>query len=410
VPRDGRLGVYMRAKSMALLMLALGCGLIASIGITQVLAKRHTESPRPTGDTIPIFVTVKDVPLGDPLAADELKLESWPKDKVPAGALSTIADVEGRRTRQKLYAGEPILENKLLSKGASAQGASAVIPKGYRVVAVKVDSVSGSGLILPGDRVDVLVYLVSNPQRDIPETSTRTVLQDVKVFAVNDVVELDNDKDGKDKSMSAKTISLLVTPAQAAKVTLASEMGKIRLVMRSPEDDTHAEDATARPDELFGRSAFANRNKEEAGKRDYNGLLEYINKMKAELAANQKKPSGEEPQSTVTWTMRILQPDGVNDVVLEAENPSADGNSSPGQWRISDGGFPAQSHGKSAPKRSTPTKKDLKPATPPALPPITHSPAPSSSTDAVESSTDAVDGQQSQSPPPEQIPEPKPSA
>ena len=248
---------------MALLMLALGCGLVASIGITQVMAKRNTESTGPVGETVPIFVAVKDITLGDALTAEMLKQEPWPKDKIPPGALSNIEDVEGRRTRQKLFAGEPILENKLLGKGASAQGASAVIPNGYRVVSVKVDSVSGSGLILPGDRVDVLVYLVGNSQREIVETSTRTVLQDIKVFAVNDVVDLEN-KDSKDKSISAKTISLLVTPAQAAKVTLASEMGKIRLVMRGPEDNAHAEDASAKPEELLGRSAYSDRKKETA--------------------------------------------------------------------------------------------------------------------------------------------------
>ena len=147
------------------------------------MAKRDTGQAGPVGETVPVFVATKDINFADTLTADMLKQEPWPKDKIPQGALSKIEEIEGRRARQKLFAGEPILENKLLGKGASAQGASAVIPLGYRVVAVKVDNVSGSGLILPGDRVDVLVYLVGNSQRDVVETSTRTVLQDVKVFA-----------------------------------------------------------------------------------------------------------------------------------------------------------------------------------------------------------------------------------
>jgi pilus assembly protein CpaB len=322
----------MRAKSMALLMLALGCGLVASIGITQVMAKRNSEPSGPVGDTVPILVATKEISLGEPLSSAVLKQESWPKDKVPLGVLSNIEDVEGRRVRQKLFAGEPILENKLLSKGASAQGASAVIPLGYRVVSVQVDSVSGSGLILPGDRVDVLVYLVGNSQHEIPETSTRTVLQDIKVFAVNDVVEMD--KDGKDKSIIAKTISLLVTPAQGAKVTLACEMGKIRLVMRGPDDNAHAEDATAKPEELLGLSAFANRNKDstEQKKTDNKaGMFDLLNQMKANAAVKQMP----QPPATVSWTMRILQPDGINDVVLQSDNTAAAGNSTLGHWRIS---------------------------------------------------------------------------
>ncbi len=83
---------------------------------------------------------------------------------------------------------------------------------------------------------------------------------------------------------------MLVTPAQAAKVTLASEMGKIRLVMRSPEDNAHAEDATAKPEELLGRSAYADRKKETAMKKRLTrkkGLLDLLNQMKANMPVKQ---------------------------------------------------------------------------------------------------------------------------
>jgi pilus assembly protein CpaB len=317
---------------MALLMLALGCGLVASIGITQVMANRNTKPSGLDSETVQVIVADKDISVGEPLSAALVKQEPWPKDRVPSGALSNIEDVEGRRIRQRVFEGEPILENKLLSKGASAQGASAVIPVGYRVVSVLVDSVSGAGLILPGDRVDVLVYLVSNSQHAIAETSTRTVLQDIKVFAVNDVVDMD--KDGKDKSITAKTISLLVTPAQAAKVTLASEMGKIRLVMRGPEDNAHAEDASAKPEELLGHSAYSDRNKEAAdpNKTDNkSSFLDLLSQIKAKPAVKQTP----EPPSTISWTMRILQPNGINDVVLESDILPAAGNPGLGHWRVS---------------------------------------------------------------------------
>jgi pilus assembly protein CpaB len=328
----------MRAKSMALLMLALGCGLVASIGSYQVLAKRNTEPVGIPGETAPVVVAVTDIPLGEPLSPEMMKLEPWPKDKVPPGAIANLEDVQGRRAKQRLYSGEPILENKLLIKGASMQGASSVIPMGYRVVSVKVDSVSGSGLILPGDRVDVLVYLVGNSQQEIQETSARTVLQDIKVFAVDDIVNMDKDKDGKDKCISAKTISLLVTPPQAAKVTLASEMGKIRLVMRSPDDNAHTEDATAKPEELLGRSAYSNRDKENSLDKNFGekkGFVDFLRNANS-TPIRTPPPVTAAPQ-TVTWTMRIIQPNGINDVVMETENPSASNNTDSGHWRINSG-------------------------------------------------------------------------
>ena len=253
----------MRPKSLALLMLALGCGLVASVGVTQWMARRHAEPPS-DGATQPIFVAIADVGLGDILSPQMLKLEQWPTDKVPPGAISRIEEIEGRRVRTRLYANEPILANKLMGKGASEQGATALIPKGYRVVPVRVDQQSsGSNLILPGDRVDVMVYLTRDPNRDIAETGTRTILQDIKVFAVNEVLDLEKEKDPA-RSINARTISLLVTPEQAAKLILAAQMGSIQLVMRSPEDNAQSENAQAKPSELFGSrsSGKAERGKE----------------------------------------------------------------------------------------------------------------------------------------------------
>ena len=203
--------------------------------------------------------------MGDLLSSQMLKLEQWPKDKIPPGAISRIEDIEGRRTRTRLYAGEPILENKLLGKGASQQGATALIPKGYRVVPVKVDLVSGGGsLILPGDRVDVMVHLVRDVARDIPETVTRTILQDIKVFAVNDVLDLEKEKDGG-KSIVAKTISLLVHPRAGGQGDAGQPDGnRSNLVMRSPEDDQQSANVQATPSQLFGAAAKSNREKEES--------------------------------------------------------------------------------------------------------------------------------------------------
>jgi pilus assembly protein CpaB len=308
----------MRPKSLALLLLALGCGLVASAGITRVMAKRDVKPESLPGDSQAIFVAMADVGMGDLLTSQVLKLEQWPKDKIPPGAISRIEDIEGRRTRSRLYAGEPVLENKLLGKGASQQGATALIPKGYRVVPVKVDLVSGgSSLILPGDRVDVMVHLVRDPARDIPETVTRTILQDVKVFAVNDVLDLEKDKDGG-KSIIAKTISLLVTPEQAATITLATQLGSVNLVMRSPEDDLQAPNSQARPSELFGLAGKSEREKE---------------KLQAppEPKPVEKAPVAAAPRGS--WTMRILKPGTVDEVSFEAEDLNAASASALGQWR-----------------------------------------------------------------------------
>jgi len=183
----------MRPKSIVLLMLALGCGLVAAIGINQVLASRDAQPVVPAGETEGIYVAAAEVDVWDQLDDATIKLEQWPKDRIPAGALRETDEVMGRRARTKLYAGEPILEAKLLAAGDQGTGPAGLIPKGYRAVSVRVDAVSGgSSLIRPSDRVDVLVHIKQSPSNGIAQTITRTILQDIKVFAVNDVFRVDD--------------------------------------------------------------------------------------------------------------------------------------------------------------------------------------------------------------------------
>ena len=112
------------------------------------------------------------------------------------------------------------------------------IPLGYRSVPVRVDEVSGgAAMIQPGDRVDVLVYVKRGS--DITATRTKTILQDIRIFAVDAKWSLEEDESGQ--ALRAKTISLLLTPEQTERVMMAHELGKIRLSLRSPEDDKEVE-------------------------------------------------------------------------------------------------------------------------------------------------------------------------
>jgi pilus assembly protein CpaB len=330
-------------------MLALGCGLVASIGITQVMAKRTTANQTPAVDMTTIFVALDDIPTGDPVTPQLIKLEQWPKDKIPPGALTKLEDVENRRPKTKIYKGAPLLENQLLPKGAN-QGATVQIPKGYRVVAVKVDDVSGSSnMIRPGDRVDVLIHVQRDPARGIDTTKAQTILEDVKVFAINDVFDLD--AAGHEKKIAARTVSLLVTPSQAEKITLATEMGKLRLVMRSFEDDTQVNSAGAVPEDLFNSNESADRGKDDpipastplAKPDKTDDFLKFLNGKQPEKRQPEKladKPApvepsviAEGPKEPNNWTMRVIAAAQVNDVVLQMSDRTTPSASSQGNER-----------------------------------------------------------------------------
>jgi pilus assembly protein CpaB len=149
----------MRPKSLILLALALGCGLVASIGISQVL----DSSNRPVAvETAPIYVALRNINVGDPLTETMVALEEWPKDKVPVGAVTTWEALEARRPRTNIYQGEPILDGKLLAKGQTNDPIQGV-PAGMRLKTISVDArKSAAGLLSPGDRVDMQIYINRN--------------------------------------------------------------------------------------------------------------------------------------------------------------------------------------------------------------------------------------------------------
>jgi pilus assembly protein CpaB len=130
----------MRAKSMILIVIALGCGLVASIGISQVMDRRGNSTSEAKVETAKIFVTQTDVLLNEVITAQMIKLEDWPKDKVPEGAISKLEEVVGQRPKVRLYPGEPILKAKFVAGDTPTE----LIPAGFRVVPVKVstDSIS----------------------------------------------------------------------------------------------------------------------------------------------------------------------------------------------------------------------------------------------------------------------------
>src|SRR3972149_179101 len=122
----------MRAKSLILLVLALTCGLIASIGITQVMARRGADGSS-APEMVTIYLAVKDIAMNDPIISDMVKQEEWPKDKAPVTAITAWEDLENRRPKSRIFAGTPILDNQLLGKGNDQLGAGSNIPVGLRV-------------------------------------------------------------------------------------------------------------------------------------------------------------------------------------------------------------------------------------------------------------------------------------
>ncbi|MBA3484397.1 MAG: Flp pilus assembly protein CpaB [Pirellulales bacterium] len=302
--------------------LALGCGLVASIGISQVLDGNNKPA---AVETSPIYVALQNVNVGDPLTDKMVSLEEWPKDKVPVGAITKWEDLEDRRPRSNIYQGEPILDNKLLAKGQTNDPIQGV-PTGMRLKTVSVDArKSAAGLLSPGDRVDLQIFVKPNQSQGISHAFTKIFLQNIRVFAIDQTI--DKAADGEESRSVAKTVSLIVTPSQASRITLAENMGEISLIPRNPDDDKVVDDSEQGTDELFGRST-ANNRKIEQESDESQGPLAGFKAMMAEAMAGVATQAAAPPAPS--FEMTILFPGDTSTVQFSANGNPIDAKTTGG--------------------------------------------------------------------------------
>ena len=196
-----------------------------------------------------IVVAAEPLTLGTRLDASKVKTIPWPTNEPMDGAITKIDDVANRAVITNVSENEPILESKLAPVDSGA-GLPATIPDGMRAVSVAVNDVVGvAGFVIPGTMVDVLVTGASTGQGSV----TRTILEDVRVLAAGQKIE--QDRDGKPETVPV--ITLLVSPEDAAKLTMATSQGKIQLALRNTADTKTTSPPPVMQATLFGGTAPA---------------------------------------------------------------------------------------------------------------------------------------------------------
>src|SRR4029079_641200 len=144
---------------------------------------------------------------------------------------------------------EPLTEAKLAPIGSGA-GLPPTITEGMRAISVRVNEVIGvAGFVIPGTRVDVLVTLKTPEKGNASET--RVVLSNVQVLTAG--TRYDQERAPKEgKPIPTTVVTLLLTPEDAEKITLASEEGRIMLALRNPLDTAPTKTEGTRMSALMG--------------------------------------------------------------------------------------------------------------------------------------------------------------
>lgn len=201
----------------------------------------------PADEVNPAFITDGSVPVPTAEKPDgEEKAEGEPAENTTVARVTRAAtdlatggakaDYFGSVVREPILAGEPIIGRKIVRAGDSGYMAAYLEP-GMRAMAigVTVESAAG-GFILPGDRVDVIVTVELGDNGDEGGSQARhastTVLQNVKVLAVDQSTRADDDQ----QTVVGATATLEVSPSDSEALALARAAGELSLVLRSYAD------------------------------------------------------------------------------------------------------------------------------------------------------------------------------
>ena len=229
-----------RTRLLMIGLVALALGAFVSVAVYRSLQSKSA-SGEPGVD---VLVAANDLPVGNKVEDRDVKVVRFPAGDLPTSCYHLKSSVVGHGVILPIARGEFFLPNKLAGENAGS-GLPALIPPGMRAVSVRVNEVIGvAGFVVPGTRVDVL--LTGNPSGGSQEQTT-TVLENVAVIASGQRLE----RNAAGQPQTAPVITLLVSPDDAQKLTLAQAQGKIQLTLRSPLDTKQTELSSVKADALY---------------------------------------------------------------------------------------------------------------------------------------------------------------
>jgi pilus assembly protein CpaB len=221
---------------LAVLVVAL---IAVSIFGLSILNQSHQQQAVAPPQTQQVLVAAALLPGGTLLQPTDIVSAPVAAGSIPAGAAIDTPDARsamvGSMVRTSISQGAPILESQIIHPGDHGFLAAVLAP-GMRAVTIGVDAVSSAdGLIWPGDNVDVLLTQTLNNAPVDKSIAAEVVLSNIRVIATgSELVKSGAVTSGNASTEApAQTVTLEVTPDQASRCLVASNLGHLSLIVHS---------------------------------------------------------------------------------------------------------------------------------------------------------------------------------
>jgi pilus assembly protein CpaB len=241
-------------SNKGLILLGLFLGLISAVLVVVYLNQTGGGGGGDVSgaEVTPVVVASVDILAGTRIEEGMVETKDIAVSAVLAGAFGETEVVIGQVARVPLVTGEQVIPTKVTATGAAIADGGApplalVVPEGKRAVAIQVSNViSASGLIRPGDYVDVILTVqvkVSSGEGESTgsqDQMAQTILQNVLVLSVDQdvartvVSEGDEEpvvNEGTEANPEATTVTLAVSPTHGEVLTVAEACAEPRLAL-----------------------------------------------------------------------------------------------------------------------------------------------------------------------------------
>jgi pilus assembly protein CpaB len=187
--------------------------------------------------TVGYFVAARPLSKGTLARDEDFTIRSALPERVPAGAILETPDTKiglpGSLVRKFVDAGSPVTLQDILRPRDRGFLAS-VLASDSRAISIKVNEESGvSGLIRPGDYVDVQLTQVFDKANPARRALSETVLRNVRVIAIDQEIAQGGRSTISSAGKVAQTVSLELTPEQVKKIAVAKQLGTLSLAVRA---------------------------------------------------------------------------------------------------------------------------------------------------------------------------------
>jgi pilus assembly protein CpaB len=267
-------------KNWLMLGVAILLALLAAFLTTQYLRSREQSiaaqlaaRAQQGGPKVSVVVPVRDLQIGTPLdsalvAARDVQTDLLYPDAIKVDEFDKF---KGQSLIRPVYRGRPLLKTDLRPLYADFAGSLA---PGTRAMTIDIDELNSiSHMVQPGNRVDLMLAM----KRDDGGQTVVPFMDQMKVLATGQKIYSDAGDDkapGGRRGLAYSNVTLEVTPVQAARLALAQDIGKLRIVLRN-ETDTQNADYSVNAQNILDEVTERSR-RQQQGRKLAAGSVEFI--------------------------------------------------------------------------------------------------------------------------------------